>query len=157
MTEEKKVVEEKTEVAEPKKEEAAAAKPDVKLSKESEGIVQTIESMSVLELSNLVKVLEDKFGVSASMPMMAIAAPGAGSGAGAAEEEKTSFTVELASIGPNKIQVIKEVRAITSLGLKEAKDLVDSAPKAVKEGVTKEEAEEIKTKLTAVGATIELK
>jgi len=101
-------------------------------------------------------VLEDKFGVSASMPMMAMAGP-QGAGAAQQEEEKTSFTVELSKIGAQKIQVIKEIRAITSLGLKEAKDLVDSAPKPVKEGATKEEAEEIKKKLTAVGATVELK
>jgi len=147
MAEEKKVE---------KEQEAAESKPEVKLSQQAEKVVKTIEEMSVLELSNLVKVLEDKFGVSASMPAMAVAAGGAGA-AGPAEEEKTTFTVELAKIGANKIQVIKEIRAITSLGLKEAKDLVDSAPKPIKDGVNKEEAEEIKKKLTAVGATVELK
>ncbi|MBN3039291.1 MAG: 50S ribosomal protein L7/L12 [Candidatus Omnitrophica bacterium] len=134
-------------------------KPEIKLSEKAEEVVKTIETMNVLELSNLVKVLEDKFGVSASMPVMAAGAfAGAGAAAGGApEEEKTSFSVVLANVGANKIQVIKEIRTITNLGLKEAKDLVDSAPKPIKEDATKEEAEEIKKKLTAVGATIELK
>ncbi|MCG2711716.1 MAG: 50S ribosomal protein L7/L12 [Candidatus Omnitrophica bacterium] len=110
--------------------------------------------MSVLELSNLVKVLEDKFGVCAVMPMAAMAAV---PGAAAPAEEKTSFSVVLAAVGDKKIQVIKEIRAITSLGLKEAKDLVDSAPKTVKENISKEEAEEIKKKLEEQGATVELK
>ncbi|MFH2145258.1 MAG: 50S ribosomal protein L7/L12 [Candidatus Omnitrophota bacterium] len=118
--------------------------------------MKSIEDMNVLELSNLVKALEDKFGVSAAMPVAAIAAPAAGAGAGQAEE-KTTFTVVLAEVGEKKIQVIKEIRTVTSLGLKEAKDLVDSAPKAVKEGVSKEEAEEIKKKLEAQGAKVELK
>jgi large subunit ribosomal protein L7/L12 len=125
-------------------------------SEKLEGIIKTIEEMSVLELSDLVKTLEEKFGVSANMPMMAAPAAGAAAGAPAAEE-KTSFTVVLASAGANKIAVIKEVRTMTSLGLKEAKDLVDGAPKPIKEGVTKEEAEEMKKKLTAAGATVELK
>ncbi len=121
-----------------------------------EELVKSIEGMSVLELSTLVKSLEEKFGVSANMPMMA--APAAGAAAGAAPaEEKTAFTVVLISSGANKIAVIKEVRALTSLGLKEAKDLVDGAPKTIKDGVTKEEAEEIKKKLVAAGATVELK
>lgn len=115
--------------------------------------------MSVLELSDLVKALEEKFGVQANMPMMAH--PGAGAAAAgaaaAAAEEKSTFTVVLTSAGANKITVIKEVRAMTSLGLKEAKDLVDAAPKPVKEGVAKEEAEEMKKKLEAAGATVELK
>lgn len=134
------------------------ANSEIKLSSQAEEVVKTIAGMSVLELSNLVKVLENKFGVSASMPMMA-AQPGAAAGGAAAavQEEKTTFTVELTKAGANKIQVIKEIRAITNLGLKEAKDLVDSAPKTVKEGVNKEEAEDIKKKLTAVGATVELK
>lgn len=121
-------------------------------------MIKTIEGMSVLELSDLVKALEEKFGVSANMPMMA-APMGAQGGAAAspAAEEKTTFTVVLTSAGANKISVIKEVRAMTSLGLKEAKDLVDSAPKPVKEGVTKEEAEEMKKKLEATGASVELK
>jgi len=123
-----------------------------------EEIIKSIEGLSVLELADLVKQLEDKFGVQAAMPVMggAVAAGGAASGA-AATEEKTTFTVVLAKIGDNKIPVIKEVRVITNLGLKEAKDLVDSAPKAIREGVPKEEAEEIKKKLEAVGATVELK
>ena len=131
-------------------------KESVKLSPKSEEMVKNIEAMSVLELSNLVKVLEDKFGVSAAMPMAVAAAPGAAGGAPAAEE-KTSFTVILAAVGDKKIQVIKEIRAITSLGLKEAKDLVDSAPKPIKENVSKEEAEEIKKKMEAQGAKVELK
>lgn len=153
MSEEKTKVEEVQSVEEGKKENA-----EIKLSPQAEEVVKTIAGMTVLELSNLVKVLENKFGVSASMPVMAGYMPGAAAGAAAAvQEEKTSFTVELSKTGANKIQVIKEIRAITNLGLKEAKDLVDSAPKTVKEGVSKEEAEEIKKKLTAVGATVELK
>jgi len=128
-------------------------------SEKLEGMIKTIEELSVLELADLVKALEEKFGVSANMPMMAapmMAAGGAG-GAAPAAEEKSTFTVVLANAGANKIAVIKEVRAMTSLGLKEAKDLVDGAPKPVKEGVPKEEAEEMKKKLEAAGATVELK
>ena len=122
-----------------------------------EDLIKSIETMSVLELADLVKALEEKFGVSANMPMMA--APGAAGGAAApaVAEEKSAFTVMLVSCGANKIAVIKEVRTITSLGLKEAKDLVDAAPKAIKEGVNKEEAAEMKKKLEAAGATVELK
>jgi large subunit ribosomal protein L7/L12 len=123
-----------------------------------EELIKSIESMSVLELSDLVKSLEEKFGVTANMPMMA--APLAGGAQGAAQpavEEKSTFTVVLTSAGANKISVIKEVRTMTSLGLKEAKDLVDAAPKPVKENVPKEEAEEMKKKLMAAGATVELK
>lgn len=127
-------------------------------SEKMEEIIKSIEEMSVLELSDLVKALEEKFGVSANMPMMAMAAPASGGAAGAAaQEEKSAFTVLLASAGANKIAVIKEVRTMTSLGLKEAKDLVDAAPKPIKEGVPKEEAEEMKKKLEAAGATVELK
>ena len=120
-------------------------------------MIQAIENMTVLELSELVKALEDKFGVSASapamaMPMMAMAGPAA-----AAEEEKTEFDVIYNAPGANKITVIKIVREITGLGLKEAKELVDNPPKAVKEGVTKEEAEEIKNKLAEAGADVEVK
>jgi large subunit ribosomal protein L7/L12 len=123
-----------------------------------EELIKSIEGMSVLELSDLVKALEEKFGVSANMPMMAAPAAGAATGGGAAAaEEKSTFTVVLANAGANKIAVIKEVRTITSLGLKEAKDLVDAAPKPVKEGVPKEEAQELKKKLEAAGATVELK
>ena len=123
------------------------------------GLIQSIEGMTVLELSDLVKSLEEKFGVQANMPMMAAPAAGQGAagGAAAAQEEKSAFTVVLTSAGANKISVIKEVRTMTSLGLKEAKDLVDAAPKPVKEGVPKEEAEEMKKKLEAAGATVELK
>ncbi|MDD4955114.1 MAG: 50S ribosomal protein L7/L12 [Candidatus Omnitrophica bacterium] len=121
-------------------------------------VLKMVEEMTVLELSELVKACEEKFGVKASAPMMA-AMPGVGAGAAVAEEkeEKTAFTVMLNSAGANKIAVIKEIRAITELGLKEAKELVDSAPKKVKENVTKEEAEEIKKKLEAAGAAVELK
>ena len=122
-----------------------------------EELIKSIETMSVLELSDLVKTLEERFDVSAAMPMMAAGAVAGGSAAGAAEEEKSTFNVVLAGIGGNKIAVIKEVRAATSLGLKEAKELVDSAPKPVKEGVPKEEAEELKKKLEAAGAKVELK
>jgi large subunit ribosomal protein L7/L12 len=126
--------------------------------KKIEDMLGTIEQMSVLELSNMVKAIEEKFGVTAQAPI-AVAAAGAGAGAGAAApaEEKTTFTVVLASSGTNKIQVIKEIRTITNLGLKEAKDLVEGAPKTVKEGVSKEEAEDIKKKLEAQGAKVELK
>ena len=125
--------------------------------KKIEDMLGTIEQMSVLELSNLVKSIEEKFGVTAQAPI-AVAAVGGGAGAGAAPvEEKTTFTVVLAAAGTNKIQVIKEIRTITNLGLKEAKDLVEGAPKTVKEGIAKEEAEDIKKKLEAQGAKVELK
>ena len=117
-------------------------------------IMKVVEEMTVLELSELVKACEEKFGVTAAAPAVAVAAAGA---AAEEEEEKTSFEVVLTGIGSNKIAVIKEIRAITELGLKEAKDLVDAAPKTVKENVTKEEAEEIKKKIEATGASVELK
>lgn len=120
-------------------------------------IMETIDGLSVLELAELVKGLEEKFGVQANMPMMAMAGGGGAAAAAPAAEEKTSFTVVLKAAGANKIAVIKEVRAMTSLGLKEAKDLVDGAPKPVKEGVTKEEAEDMKKKLEAAGGQVELK
>lgn len=120
-----------------------------------EDLISAIESMTVLELSNLVKELETKFGVSAAAPMAFAAAPGAGGGAAA--EEKTEFTVVLAAAGDKKIEVIKEVRAITGLGLKEAKDLVEGAPKTLKDGIAKKDAEEMKKKLEAVGAKVEIK
>ena len=122
-------------------------------------MIEAIEKMTVLELSELVKAIEERFGVSAAMPMMAGAMPGAGDGAEEAQkkEEKTSFTVELTGAGGQKIQVIKVLREVTSLGLKEAKDLADAAPKPVKEGATKEEAEEIKKKLEDAGATVTIK
>jgi large subunit ribosomal protein L7/L12 len=121
-------------------------------------VLESIDSWTVLDLNKLVKGIEDKYGVSAAAPMAAaaVAAPAAG-GAAAAVEEKTEFSVVLAGVGEKKIQVIKEVRAITGLGLKEAKDLVDGAPKPVKEGISKAEAEEIKKKLVDAGATVELK
>jgi len=118
-------------------------------------MVQMLEGMTVLELSQLVKACEEKFGVSAAAPVAAVAAVAAP--AAEAAEEKTAFTVVLTGAGANKIAVIKEIRTITELGLKEAKELVDSAPKAVKENVTKEDAAEIKKKLEAAGATVELK
>ena len=119
-------------------------------------ILDAIAGMTVLELSELIKEMEEKFGVSAAAAAVAVAAPAAG-GAAAAAEEQTEFTVVLASAGDKKIEVIKEVRAITGLGLKEAKDLVDGAPKTLKEGVNKEEAEKIKKAFAEVGATIEVK
>ncbi len=126
-------------------------------SEKMDEMIKTIESMSVLDLSELVKALEEKFGVSANMPMMAAPAAGGAAAPAAAAEEKSTFSVVLANAGANKIAVIKEVRAMTSLGLKEAKDLVDAAPKPIKDGVPKEEAEEMKKKLEAAGATVELK
>jgi large subunit ribosomal protein L7/L12 len=119
-------------------------------------IVDELSSLTVLEAAELAKLLEEKWGVSAAAPVAMMAAGGAAPGATPAEE-KTEFTVVLASAGAQKINVIKEVRAITNLGLKEAKDLVEGAPKPVKEGVTKDEAEKIKKQLEAAGATVELK
>jgi large subunit ribosomal protein L7/L12 len=121
-------------------------------------ILDAIGSMSVLELSQLIKDMEDKFGVSAAAATVAVAAPGAGgAGAAAAAEEKTEFTVILAAAGENKVNTIKAVREVTSLGLKEAKDLVDGAPKPVKEGISKADAEAIKKKLEEAGAKVEVK
>jgi large subunit ribosomal protein L7/L12 len=125
------------------------------MSDKLQGIVDQIKELTLLDASNLVKMLEETFGVSAAAASVA-AAPAAATAAPAAEE-KDEFTVMLTSAGAAKINVIKVVREITGLGLKEAKDLVDAAPKAVKEGVTKDEAEQIKTKLTEAGATVELK
>jgi len=123
-----------------------------------EQIVGEIEGLSALDLSKLVKALEEKFGVSAATPMMAMAAaPGAGGGAAAVVEEQTEFDAILSAIGEKKIQVIKVVRELTGLGLKEAKDLVDGAPKPVMEKVSRQAAETIKAKLTEVGATVEIK
>ena len=119
-------------------------------------IVDDLSSLTVLEAAELAKLLEEKWGVSAAAAVAVAAAPGAGGGAAPAEE-KTDFTVVLASAGDKKIEVIKEVRAITGLGLKEAKDLVEAAPKAVKEGVAKDEAEKIKAQLEAAGAKVDLK
>ena len=155
MTEEKKAEEttpEAVKVAEKKEEK------QIELSAKMKSVLETIEKMTVIELADFVKALEEKFGVSAqaAMAMPAMAAGAAGQ-AGAAQEEKTTFTVVLSDMGSNKIQVIKEIRAITTLGLKEAKTLVESAPKPVKEGATKEEADKIKAQLEKVGAKVELK
>ena len=121
-----------------------------------EDVVSFIDNMTVLEMSEFVKELEDKYGVTAAAPAVAVAAPAAGGG-DAAAEEKTEFDVLLTAAGDKKIQVIKEVRTITGLGLKDAKDLVEAAPKAIKEGVKKEEAEDIKKKVEEAGGTVEVK
>jgi large subunit ribosomal protein L7/L12 len=131
-------------------------KKDVVVPEKFAKLVEEIEKMSVLDLSELVKVLEDKFGVSAAAPVMMGAMPAAGAGEAAAEE-KTDFDVELTGAGAQKINVIKAVREITGLGLKEAKDLVDAAPKVVKEKVAKADAENMKKKLEEAGATVTLK
>jgi large subunit ribosomal protein L7/L12 len=123
-------------------------------------ILEAIDGMTVLELSELVKAFEERYGVTAAAPAAAAAAPAAsgdGGGAPAAPEEQTEFDAVLTEVGPNKILVIKAVRELTGLGLKEAKDLVDAAPKAVKEGVAKEEAEAVKEKLAEAGASVEVK
>lgn len=121
-----------------------------------EAILESIEKLTLLEAAELVKAMEEKFGVSAAAPVAVAAAPAAGAAEGGAEEA-SEVNVILASAGANKIAVLKEVRAITGLGLKEAKDLVDAAPKAIKEGVKKEDAEAIKKQLEAAGATVEIK
>jgi large subunit ribosomal protein L7/L12 len=128
------------------------------MSEKVPSIIESIKGLSLLEASELVKGLEETFGVSAAAASVAVAAPaGGGGGAAAPVEEKTEFNVVLTAVGANKIGVIKVVREVTSLGLKEAKDLVEAAPKAIKEGVTKEEAENIKKKFAEYGATIEVK
>ncbi len=129
-------------------------KKDVIVPEKFQSLVTSIEQLSVIDLAELVKVLEEKFGVSAAAPAMMMAAPAAGA---AAAEEKSSFNVELTSAGESKINVIKAVRELTGLGLKEAKDIVDAAPKMVKEGVDKAAAEDMKTKLEAAGAVVTLK
>lgn len=116
--------------------------------------IEALKGLSVLELNELVKACEEEFGVSAAAGVAVVAGPAAG---GAAEEEKSEYDVELTEVGPNKVKVIKVVREITGLGLKEAKDVVDGAPKVVKEGVSKEEADELKTKIEAEGAKVTLK
>ena len=168
MAEEKKAdqaVEEAEEKKEEKKEQEAKASKQEKRkdektpqSKNVGKVLDAVKEMTVMELAQLVKALEEEFGVTAAAPVVA-AAPGAAQAAQAAQpaEEKSEFNVVLASFGSNKIQVIKVVRAITGLGLKEAKDLVESAPSAVKEGVSKEEAEGVKRQLEEAGATVELK
>jgi large subunit ribosomal protein L7/L12 len=137
-----------------------AEKNEIKVPEKFEKLVKEIEKMSVLDLSELVKVLEDKFGVSAAAPM--IMGPAMANGAGAGEdavavEEKTEFDVEVTAVGASKINVIKAVREVTGIGLKDAKDLVDAAPKVIKEKAAKAEAEEMKKKLEAAGATVTLK
>ena len=143
--------EEKTAVAE-------EAKEEIKLEGKMAEFVDWVETISVLELSQLVKALEDRLGVTAAAPAaVAVAAPAGGGEEGGGAAEKTEFDVVLTAAGGQKIQVIKELRGLTGLGLKEAKELVDGAPSAVKEGVSKEDAEAIKEKLEGVGATVELK
>ena len=152
--------EEKAPAEEKAKGEAAGKeeeKPEIKLEGKMSEFVDWIESISVLELSQLVKALENRLGVSAAAPAVAMAAPGAPAGGEAAAEEQSEFDVILVEAGGQKIPVIKEIRTLTSLGLKEAKELVDAAPKPVKEGVSKEEAEEIQKKLEGVGAKVEIK
>lgn len=127
----------------------------VELTEKMKNVMESIEKMTVMELADLVKALEDKFGVSAAAPVAVAAA--AQAAPAAAAEEKSTFTVVLANAGANKIQVIKELRTLTSLGLKEAKDLVDGAPKTIKENATKDEADKMKKALEAQGAKIELK
>lgn len=129
----------------------------VEVPEKFQALVKQIEEMSVLELSELVKVLEDKFGVSAAAPAMMMAAPAAGGGEAAAAEEKTSFNVELTDAGAQKIAVIKAVREATGLGLKDAKDLVDKAPAVIKENLPKADAEELKKKIEDAGGKVELK
>lgn len=132
-------------------------KKEVEVPEKFKALVIEIEKMSVLELSELVKVLEEKFGVSAAAPMMMAAGPAAGGEAGEAVEEKSEFDIELTAAGDAKINVIKAVREITGKGLKDAKDMVDAAPKVIKEKAPKAEAEEIKKKLEEAGATVNLK
>ena len=142
-------------MAEEKK--AEDKKEEVKVPEKFQKLVTEIEKMSVLELSELVKVLEEKFGVSAAAPMMMGAMPAAGGAEATAVEEKTEFDVEVTAAGASKISVIKVVREVTGLGLKDAKDLVDAAPKVIKEKAPKKDAEEMKKKLEAAGATVTLK
>lgn len=132
-------------------------KKEVQVPAKFQSLVSEIEKLSVLDLSELVKVLEEKFGVSAAAPMMMAAAPAAGAASAGPAEEKTSFNVELTEAGANKIGVIKVLREVTALGLKEAKDLVDGAPKMVKEGAAKEEADTIKKKIEEAGGKVTLK
>lgn len=147
------MAEEKSIAAEAK----ADKKEEIKVPEKFKKIVEEIEKMSVLDLSELVKILEEKFGVSAAAPMMMGAMPGGAAGEAATAEEKTEFDVELTAAGAQKINVIKAVREITGLGLKEAKDLVDGAPKVIKEKIAKAQAEEAKKKLEDAGATVMLK
>lgn len=132
-------------------------KKDIKLSAGAQKILDEVKKLSVLEMADLVKAMEEEFGVSAAAPVAMAAAPGGGGGGGEEAAEKSAFNVELTGAGDKKIAVIKVVREITGLGLKEAKEIVDAAPKAVKENVEKAEAEEMKAKLEAEGATVTLK
>lgn len=141
------------EVKEETQAESKEEKAPVEIPEKFKGLVESIEKLTVMELAELVKLLEDHFGVSAAAPVMMAGGGGAGGGA----EEKDDFDVELSDAGGNKIAVIKAVREITGLGLKEAKDMVDSAPKVIKEGAPKAEAEELKSKLEEAGATVKLK
>jgi large subunit ribosomal protein L7/L12 len=131
--------------------------PDTATSPKVQQVLEVVENMTVLELAELVKAFETKFGVTAAAPMMAAMPMGGGAAAAAPAEEKTEFDAILTGAGANKIQVIKVVRAITGLGLKEAKDLVEGAPKPIKEGVPKAEAEDIKAKIAEVGGTVDIK
>ena len=150
--------EEATATAEEQKTDAPAAEEKtVEVPEKFKDLVEKIEQMSVLDLADLVKVLEEKFGVSAAAPAMMMAGGGAGAGGGDAAEEKTEFDVELAGAGDNKIGVIKAVRTITGLGLKEAKEIVDGAPKVIKEAVPKAEAEEMKKQIEEAGGAANLK
>jgi len=135
----------------------ADEKKEVQVPEKFKALVEQIEKLSVLDLAELVKVLEEKFGVSAAAPVMAVAAAGAPAAGAAPTEEQTTFNVELTDAGANKIGIIKVIRELTQMGLKDAKDLVDGAPKMVKEGVGKAEAEDIKKKLEAAGAKVTLK
>ncbi len=146
-----------TKKTETKKAEGAAKEEKTTAGGSIDQVIQMIEKMSVLELAELSKSLQDKFGVTAAAPVAQMAVPAGGGEAAAPEEEQTEFTAVLSTVGDKKIHVIKVVRELTGLGLREAKDLVDGAPKPVKEGVTKEEAEKVKAKLSEVGATVEIK
>lgn len=154
MADEQKPAEAKEETAPAAEEAKTEEKSDVAVPEKFKSLVESIEQLSVLDLAELVKILEDKFGVSAAAPVAVAAGPAAG---GEAAEEKTEFTVELTAAGDNKIAVIKAVRAITDLGLKEAKDMVDGAPKAIKENIKKDDAEAAKKSLEEAGATVTLK
>ena len=140
-----------------KAEESKEDKKDVKVPAKFKSLVEEIEKMSVMDLAELVSILEDKFGVSAAAPAMMMAGATAGAAGGEEVEEKTEFDVELSETGANKIAVIKAIRVITDMGLKDAKDLTDAAPKVIKEGVKKEEAEEAKKTLEEAGAKVTLK
>lgn len=150
--------EKSTKKASAKKAESSPKEKQVaEATKSVDQVIGIIEKMSVLELAELSKNLQEKFGVSTAVPMAQAAGPAGAAEAAAPEEEQTEFSAVLAAVGDKKIQVIKVVRELTTLGLKEAKELVDGAPKPVKEGVSKEEAEKVKAKLSEVGATVEIK